>query len=383
MKRVKRKRMIAGLCCLMLLLCQVGIFASGGVPQAVLDVRDSVVRVVAEGPFGTGTGTGFAIGDTQPVSYIVTNYHVIEGAERVYLLLERDYVIEASVHISLPGSDLAVLQLSAPLHDVKPVTIDDSLAKEGTKGYALGYPGAADVLSSTLTGNKEDITITDGIVSALVTVTRVSGLQPVSAYQINAAINHGNSGGPFVNSRGQVIGINSWGVTDAEGINAAIQASELTAVLDQNGIPYLKASSFLIAWIAIIAAAVILAAAIVILILVLVKKKKVPKGVLYGLSGDYAGQRFYLNDDGVNLGRDASLCQIVLPPDSVNVSRCHCNLKYDPASQTFSLVDLTSSNGTFLANGTKLEPKVPVLLASGSKFYIGDKSNMFSVGTEG
>lgn len=376
------KRLAAGICCILMVMCQFSVFASGA-PQAVVDVRDSVVRVVAESAFGVGTGTGFAIGDKQPVEYVVTNYHVVEGAERVYLLLERDYMIDAQVHISLPGSDLAVLRLSAPLYDVKPATINDSIASEGTKGYALGYPGAADILSSTITGNKEDITITDGIISSLVSVTRVSGMQPVNAYQINAAINPGNSGGPFVNDSGQVIGINSWGVSDAEGINAAIQARELTAVLDQNGIPYIKAGNMLIVQIAVIAAGVILAAAIVLLIVVLVKKKKVPKGVLYGLSGEYSGQRFYLSEDGVNIGRDASLCQIIFPSDSVSVSRCHCNIKYNPVNRTFLLVDLTSSNGTFLANGTRLEPKVPVALAPGSKFYLGDKENMFSVGTEG
>ena len=376
------KRITAVLCCILLLLAQ-SLTLAAGAPQAVLHVRDSVVRVMAEGPFGTSMGTGFAVGDQQPIQYIVTNHHVIDGADKVYLLISRDYMIDATVHISLPSSDLAVLRLNAPLHDIKPVTINDKIAKEGTKGYALGFPGAADVLSATITGNKEDITITDGIVSALTTVPLVSGMQPVNAYQINAAINHGNSGGPFVNSGGQVIGINSWGVNEAEGVNAAIQVRDLTAVLDQNGIPYINAQNMMVVKIILIVAGVLLLAAIVVLIFVLIKKKKLPRGVLYGISGEYAGQRFYLTDEGVNIGRDSSLCQIILPIDSPKVSRCHCNLRYNALDQTFALTDLSSSNGTFLANGTQIQAKVPVMLTPGTKFYLGDQDNLFRVGTEG
>lgn len=375
------KRLCAWICILVIVGMQFTVFAVG-TPQAVLDVRNSVVRVVTETPFGTQFGTGFAVGSQKPVKYIVTNHHVIDGGTKISILLNRDNMIEATVQTSLPGSDLAVLKVTTPLHDVEPAVLNSKLSKEGTKGYALGYPGAADVLSNTITGNKEDITITDGIISALQTVPYVSGLQPVNVYQINAAINPGNSGGPFVNSKGEVIGINSWGVTGADAVNAAIRVGDLTAVLDQNGIPYLKASSVNLVWIILILAIVLVVLAAVFLVMMIIKNRKQPRPVLYGLNGEFAGERFYLPPEGVNIGRDASMCQIVLPLDSPKVSRSHCNLRYSYEDRTFILTDLASANGTYLLNGVQLNPKAPTVLACGTKFYLGDESTSFRVGIE-
>ncbi|MBE5040325.1 trypsin-like peptidase domain-containing protein [Ructibacterium gallinarum] len=375
------KKVGASICILGLLLLQAVAFAAG-TPQAVLDVRDSVVRIVAETEFGTQFGTGFAVGTAQPVQYIVTNHHVIKNAQKISVLHARDNLIEATVQFELPGSDLAVLRMNTPLHAVKPAVLNDKTVKEGTVGYALGYPFAASELSATITGNKEDITITNGIVSALQTVPYVEGLQPVNVYQINAALNPGNSGGPFVNQKGEVIGINSWGAQNADGINAAIRVQDLTVVLQQNGIPYLKAQDMTLMWILLIAAIILATAAIVFLVIILIKKNKQPKPVLYGISGEFSGQRFYLPKEGVNIGRDASLCQIVFPPDSPKVSRSHCNLRYQPDNRTFILTDLSSANGTYFANGTPLQAKIPAALSAGTKFYLGDETAMFSVGIE-
>lgn len=375
------KRIGIVFCVIGLLLLQTAGYAAEA-PSAVLDVRKSVVRVIAEDSFGQHMGSGFAVGTSQPVQYIVTNNHVIEGATKISILLARDNMIEAYVQTSLPGSDLAVLKVSTPLYDVKPAVLNDKTAKEGTTGYALGFPGAATVLSQQITGNTEDVTITDGIISALQSVPYLSGFQPVNAYQVNVDLNFGNSGGPFVNSKGEVIGICSWGVADAQGINAAIRVSELTNVLSQNGIPYLSASNLNIVKIVLVVAVVLVVAALIFLIIMLLKKNKKAKGVLYGITGEFAGERFYIPDEGVNIGRDASLCQIVLPVDSAKVSRSHCNLRYIPQNKTFILTDLASANGTYLLNGVRLEAKKPAVLASGTKFYLGDDSTTFRVGIE-
>ena len=112
------------------------------------------------------------------------------------------------------------------------------------------------------------------------------------------------------------------------------------------------------------------------------KKNKQPKAVLYGIGGEFAGQRFYLPTEGVNIGRDAAICQIVLPFDSPKVSRSHCNVRYSPVDRTFILTDLSSANGTFLANGTALQPKVPTVVKPNTKFYLGDETTMFRAGLE-
>ena len=375
------KRIGVIFCVLGLLLFQMMCYAAE-TPSAVLDVRKSVVRVIAEDSFGQRMGSGFAVGTSQPVQYIVTNNHVIDGATKISILLSRDNIIEAYVQTSLPGSDLAVLRVATPLHNVKPAIINDKTAKEGTAGYALGYPAASSALSQQITGNTEDVTITDGIVSALQSVPYLSGFQPVNAYQVNVDLNSGNSGGPFVNSKGEVIGICSWGAADAQGINAAIRVSELTNVLSQNGIPYLTASNLNMVRIILIAAIVLVILALVFLIIMLIKRNKKAKGVLYGINGEFAGERFYIPDEGVNIGRDAAMCQIVLPVDSAKVSRSHCNLRYDSHNKTFILTDLASANGTYLLNGIRLEPKKPAILSGGTKFYLGDETTTFRVGIE-
>ena len=89
-----------------------------------------------------------------------------------------------------------------------------------------------------------------------------------------------------------------------------------------------------------------------------------------------------LQVEGVNIGRDASMCQIVLPLDSPKVSRSHCNLRYSYEDRTFILTDLASANGTYLLNGVQLNPKAPTGLACGTKFYLGDESTSFRVGIE-
>ena len=94
------------------------------------------------------------------------------------------------------------------------------------------------------------------------------------------------------------------------------------------------------------------------------------------------GQRFYLDDNGVTVGRDPMVCQIVMPSDSPGISRAHCTVRYEKSQQGFYVTDLSSANGTYLANGTKLQPKVPTVLLNGARFYIGDRTAMFSVGLE-
>ena len=377
------KKLVSVICAVMLLFSiNVTVFAENA-PSAVLKARNSVVRILVETPYGTASGTGFAVGSSTPVTKVVTNFHVVEGATKINVFLSRDHLIAASVHTPLEASDLAILNLSEPIYDLTPATLNDKTAKEGTKGYALGYPGSADELSATLTGNKEDITITDGIVSAITTVPYKNGLQPVNAYQINAAINPGNSGGPFVNSKGEVIGINSWGVNDAQGINAAIQVRELTKVLDQNGIPYIKGQSVSIIKIVLILAVLILIAVIALLIIVLIKKNKKCKGVITCIQGEFVGQKFYIDTpQGITIGREAALCNLVLSRDCKLVSRSHCNIKFDPNTRVFTLMDLASANGTFTGSGAKLAPRVPVSMQPGDKFSVGDKSNTFKVGIE-
>ena len=203
-------------------------------------VRKGVVRIVCEGYDGSVyTGSGFFIGEEgEPVNYLVTNYHVIEQMKKVCLYRgEDDLVPLYSTGVELPNSDVAVLELEVPLYGQQVLTISDGEAmKVGDNIKCLGFPGCSDWVSSRPSGKPEDVTITSGIISKI-----SSNNDKGEFFQIDATINHGNSGGPLVNDNGEVVGINTFGIIE-ENVYCAIRTDNLIDVLDSRGIKYLKAS---------------------------------------------------------------------------------------------------------------------------------------------
>ena len=96
--------------------------------------------------------------------------------------------------------------------------------------------------------------------------------------------------------------------------------------------------------------------------------------VLVGRSGTFAGQRFYLDAGQLVIGRDHSVAQVVYPSDSKEISRRHCTVYYDYQQQQFMLED-TSSNGTFLADGTKLSQGQQHYLYPGEYFSLSETAD--------
>ncbi|MFL5898347.1 MAG: S1C family serine protease [Solirubrobacterales bacterium] len=146
---------------------------------------------------GTATGSGFVI-DSE--GHILTNNHVIEGAEKVRVKLgdsERNY--DAEVVGTDPGTDIALLKVEAPAKELHPLTLGRSSQVEvGDPVVAIGNPFGL------------DRTVTSGIVSALQRqIQAPNGFSINHVIQTDAAINPGNSGGPLIDAAGQVIGINS------------------------------------------------------------------------------------------------------------------------------------------------------------------------------
>src|SRR6201996_4471449 len=146
---------------------------------------------------GTATGSGIVLDDK---GHILTNNHVIEGAEKISVKLgesEKEYTAE--VVGTDPASDLALLKVNAPTSELTPLTLGDSSKMEvGDPVVAIGNPFGL------------DRTVTSGIVSALQRqIQAPNGFSIDNVIQTDAAINPGNSGGPLINSAGEVIGINS------------------------------------------------------------------------------------------------------------------------------------------------------------------------------
>jgi putative serine protease PepD len=166
--------------------------------RAVVEITVSSSRA---DPFGgqeqqQAQGSGFV---TDSDGYIVTNEHVVDGASSVSVRFWNGDTYKATVVGSDPSTDLAVIKVDAPESVLHPLTLaDSSRVQVGDAAIAIGSPF----------GLEE--TVTSGIVSALHREMRAPNSFTINdSIQTDAAINHGNSGGPLLNSSGQVIGVNA------------------------------------------------------------------------------------------------------------------------------------------------------------------------------
>lgn len=184
----------------------------------------SVVSITSEYRSGTSTGTGVILTED---GYIVTNHHVIENGERITVQLTDDRVCAARLVGTDKTSDLAVLQISADGLTSAEFGDSDAL-RVGDSVVAIGDPLGVEYRG----------TMTDGIVSAINRNVNVNG-RPMNLIQTNAALNSGNSGGPLINSCGQVIGINTIKIgafTDSagvEGLGFAIPSTTVKDIVEQ------------------------------------------------------------------------------------------------------------------------------------------------------
>ena len=184
----------------------------------------SVVSITSQSRSGGSTGTGVILSDK---GYIVTNAHVVEDASSVSIQLTDNRIFQASLIGVDEISDLAVLLIESD--NLIPAEFgDSSILRVGDTVTAIGDP-----LGTEFRGS-----FTDGIISAINRDVAIDG-RTMSLIQTNAALNSGNSGGPLINSYGQVIGINTMKIgafTDSagvEGLGFAIPSATVKDVVDQ------------------------------------------------------------------------------------------------------------------------------------------------------
>lgn len=394
-------------------------------------------------------GSGFAIGEEgKPISYIVTNAHVVVDryAEylstnsttaktevnsrradevRVYFSYGSNDFMRAQIYYVNEKKDICILKLPEPTEKRKPLVLcrsedidmDDEFA-------ALGFPFDSDLFmdNTGLAYNIDDITMTRGAISR-----KSTDRDGVQVYLVDVDIRSGNSGGPLVNSKGEVVGINTYSVYDSK---YAIVIDELLAAVNRDVVPYMLSAELSDTAeteaemnltsetdetsqqavtepaentssggmnVAVTIAAAAFGVLCIVLIVVLVMRNKkgnatpspapaassaVPDtGVSHtasitGIKGVMAGRSFHVSGSAV-IGRNPEKCSICFPVNTQGISGLHCEIRRNGSG--YEIIDRGSSCGTFLGSGQRLAENVPTALPSGMYFYLGSTEQLFQI----
>lgn len=379
----------------------------------VVDANDGTVYTKSEPTDVASIGSGFAVGKKgEAVKYFITNSHVITAEPsyesdvqlsvngrnivrdiiiyyeyKPYLIFsDYDHKLAANVTAVSDRCDLAVLSLNDTTTERTPITIKSFNGFKDLNHqavYAVGFPGIADTLNDISTvGNRSlnsylpDVTVTKGIVGNL---KEHAISQEGEMIQHDAKLSGGNSGGPLVDEKGYLLGVNKGGLTEDVGsissdYSLAISANELIRFLKANEIAYQAAPAFDMMLIIIIAAAVVI---ILVVVIVMVSKKSSAKKArsLYCDEGGLKGHKYILKNKTA-IGHDPKRCQIVFPESAPGVSGLHCSVYFDGKQVT--VVDENSRYGTWI-DSQRLQPGVATIMHRGQKLYLGSTKQAFSL----
>jgi len=184
-------------------------------------IIDDVIQSVVSVSTNLGVGSGAVIDDR---GFIVTNYHVVDGASIIRILTYDEIVYDAALIGFNDLVDVAVLKVDASLPDLNFGDSDDVLV--GERVIALGNPAGL------------SFTVTEGIVSAV----HRTGPNNLDIYlQTDVPINPGNSGGPLVNIKSRIVGLNNFKVGGFEGLGFAIESNTVEGIADDIINQYIQA----------------------------------------------------------------------------------------------------------------------------------------------
>lgn len=357
-------------------------------------MQQSTVRILCDaGEKGGLLGSGFVVGVDQR-TYVVTNSHVVECVgsirpDNLFIVLALDDRVPAEVVWHDSNADLAILFTRRPLRRPTAQLAETTSVKSGAPVTAVGFPGAADDIRHL----GEDVavpSVTRGNISRAVTC-----LKTLQCIQHSAAINPGNSGGPLYDDAGDVIGVNTMKPTSSvEGIGFAINVAELMHPLKAEGVPYVTASDPISMGLVVGMAAIALLLSVggtlaatssgrgALLRLAAWAKPgdraKSQAGKLRILDGPMAGMEVPISARLV-VGRDPTMAQVVFPEGETDVSRRHCDIRFDGERRQFEVRDLGSRNGTFIQCGDEKPRRLPAnvieRVGPGHNVLVGSRRN--------
>lgn len=414
-------------------------------------------------------GTGFAVGEAgKPSAYFVTNQHVIDGAVEelgIYILLDdawydeyvstvmygeldtvSDHIVKCEV-VYTPDAypDYAILRAERVVTErVALPLMSADLASVGERIYAIGYPSSSDTVNqltgdlSELRASIDSVTVTSGTISRF---TEVPSQGNPEAIQIDADINHGNSGGPLITEEGYVIGINTWGFTSDNQIvevalkidyvidrlgklseTGAIHNFTFTEITNRNA-----GGLSVLAWVIILVVVIIIVLGVVLLIVFSRSKaRRAPVSGAYPYAPHapsahatvphvssapatdafpatmpapeaigvtmpaYAMEQYrvvglaghfagrrFAVDRPLRFGRNTNKVDLAFPENTAGVSGVHCMLT--PVENGVAIQDLNSTYGTFLGDGTRVMPDQNVVLTHGMEFYLGGRAQLMKI----
>ena len=421
------------LCCILTALPAHAAGSDG--ESAVSSARNGVVRILAALPDGSAVGQA-----GEPSAVFVTNKHVVENSTAVYLLLDdrwsetedgsalnMEYVVRCDV-VYEPETypDYAILLADRIVTErVALPLMPAALAEPGETIYAIGFPAVSDQVTVNYTANVDTVTVTAGTISRLAHMAETD----TDVIQIDANINHGNSGGPLITKEGYVIGLNTYGYGD--NINLAVQSdyviSRLNDLVDIGTLYEFEytlitdrtENSGMMTTVLICVGLLAVAAIVAVLILRRNRKPATAAGYqkdssgggsnnsswkkddhsstfpktgqvdeigetqpaepqeelrIVGVNGHFAGRRFALTGT-LRLGRLPDQNDLVFPADTTGVSGVHCVVRLTSGGAT--LTDLGSSFGTFLNGQNKIPPQQPTALKLGDTFALGSQRQTF------
>ncbi len=177
--------------------------------QKILEKDIAETKKKGKGFQGNYTGTCFLISKN---GYLVTSYHVVKGADSVNIENEKFGTIKANVLYNDPANDVSILKIDTALWSL-PFTIEKAEANLAEGVYTLGFP-------------REDVVFGEGSISAL-----TGYKQNPNSYQVSVPVNPGNSGGPLLNNKGDLVGMISGLQTETSGAAFAIKSSVLLDIV--------------------------------------------------------------------------------------------------------------------------------------------------------